>query len=382
MKKLVWLGLAATLGMANLASAGAFDAPRQDRERGNQDIIVLKSGDGEWRFPILEFAPPGELPPLSDLAELDYLRQLADLRLLQQEPAPPAPPEPPEPPTPPEPLQVEIFRAGSGSYLGIGVAEIDAERAKALNLKEERGVEVTRVSEGSPAAEAGLEKNDVVIEYNGTPVEGVEQFIRLVRETPVGRKVKLVVIRSGRPQTVTATIGSRKQLNREWEAEFRRNMDRLQESLRNQRFELEMPEIPRPFMAWPARRIGIEAEPLTPQLAEFFGVKKGVLVRSVGKGSAAEKAGIKAGDVITKVNGQDVDSPGEISASLRGIEVGKTVPVIVVRNRSEMTLQVAVEGRGENEFGGPGRVTRPGLPRAPRPVRPSRPVSVPQQQAL
>ncbi len=381
MNTLTWLGLAVALGMANLASAGDFNAPQEDREGSRQGVIVLKGDDGEWRFPLSELAPMGEFQSLTDMAELVDLRQLAALGALQQDVVPPPPPEPP---TPPEPLQVEIFRGGSGSYLGIGVAEINTERAKALNLKEERGVEVTRVTEGSPAAEAGLQKDDVVVEYNGIPVQGVEQFVRLVRETPVGRKVKLVIIRNGQPQTVTATIGNRKQINREWEAEFRRNMDRMQESLRNQRFELDMPEIPRPFVAWPARRIGVEAEPLTPQLAEFFGVKKGVLVRSVGKGSAAEKAGIKAGDVIIKVNGEDVESPGEISANLRGAEAGKTVPVTVVRNRSEMTVQVTVEGRDDAEFGG-GKVTKPALPRSPRPARPAHPVSAPaapQQQAL
>ena len=82
---------------------------------------------------------------------------------------------------------------GSGSFLGIGVQEIDSERAKALNLREERGVEVTRVEDDSPAAKGGIQTGDVVLEYNGDRVEGVEEFMRMVRETPPGRDVKLSI---------------------------------------------------------------------------------------------------------------------------------------------------------------------------------------------
>src|SRR5271166_6318174 len=74
-----------------------------------------------------------------------------------------------------------VIRKTGNSYLGIGVAEIDAERAKALNLKEVHGVEVKSVDHDSPAAKAGLKEADVVVEYNGQRIEGTEQFVRLVR---------------------------------------------------------------------------------------------------------------------------------------------------------------------------------------------------------
>ena len=88
-----------------------------------------------------------------------------------------------------------------GSYLGIAVVEINADRAKALHLTEERGIEVTCVDPGSPADKAGLKQGDVVLEYNGERVEGGEQFIRLVRETPPGRAAKLTVWRNNASQT-------------------------------------------------------------------------------------------------------------------------------------------------------------------------------------
>ena len=102
------------------------------------------------------------------------------------------------------------FLAGGGSYLGVGVAEVTPERAKALKLKEERGAEITSVEADSPAAKAGLKAHDVVLEYNGQRVEGIEQFTRMVRETPAERQVRLTISRDGATQALTATIGQRK----------------------------------------------------------------------------------------------------------------------------------------------------------------------------
>src|SRR5215472_454044 len=101
---------------------------------------------------------------------------------------------------------VTIQRQGT-SYLGINALEVTPDRAKTLNLKDERGVEVTRVEDDSPAAKAGMKQGDVVVEYNGEKVEGVEQFMRLVRETPIGRQVKIVVWRNGADQTLAVTVG-------------------------------------------------------------------------------------------------------------------------------------------------------------------------------
>src|SRR5262245_54356919 len=96
------------------------------------------------------------------------------------------------------------------SFLGIGVMEITTERAKALKLKDEHGVEVTRVEDDSPAAKAGLKVQDLILEFNSQRVEGIEQFVRLVRETPPGREVKLAVNRGGQNMSVAATIQARR----------------------------------------------------------------------------------------------------------------------------------------------------------------------------
>jgi serine protease Do len=238
--------------------------------------------------------------------------------------------------------QVWNVQKTSGGYLGIGGLDISPERAKALNLKEERGVEVSSLAEDGPAAKAGIKQGDVVLEFNGQPVEGTAQFSRLVRETPVGRHVKIAVWRSGAAQTLTATVGENKQTTvfGQGDGGWNFNMPEIQ----------PMPniEIPRFQMTLQNPMLGIVGESLEreDQLAEFFGVKDGVLVRSVKKGSAAEKAGIKAGDVITKVDDSKVTSSAEITRVLRGLKSKKTFGVTVVRNRKEMPLTVTMESTG------------------------------------
>ena len=234
--------------------------------------------------------------------------------------------------------QVTVQRGGA-SYLGIGVADVTAERAKTLNLKEVRGAEVTNVAADSPAAKAGIKEADVVLEYDGAPVRGIEQLTRLVRETPVSHQVKIVVWRNGAAQTLTATVEARKGM-----------------AISSDGFPIVIPslpsmpqiEIPRFQMTWQNPVLGIEGESLRSQeqLADFFGVKEGVLVKLVRKNSAAEKAGVKAGDVVVKVDDSTVATPQEITRALRALGSKKTFTVTVVRNKKEMPLTVTTEERG------------------------------------
>jgi len=223
----------------------------------------------------------------------------------------------------------------SRSYLGIGVVDLTDERAKTLGLKEPQGVEVTSVTEDSPAYQAGIRQGDVILEYNGQHVEGGEQFVRMVQETPAGRKAAMQVWRNGSAKSVTATIGSRQ------ERLFRGGGEVLVPGAGFSPFPPGLPAIPdTPYdmFSWRSTTLGVETEALNSQLAEFFGVKEGVLVRAVTRGSAAETAGLKAGDVITKVDGQAVSSPRNITPFLR--HSGRSVTLTVVRNHKELTLNV------------------------------------------
>src|ERR1017187_7666775 len=265
----------------------------------------------------------------------------------------------PAPPAPPTPRRVQIITALPTPYLGINAVDITSDRAKALKLKDERGVEITSVDAESAAAKAGLKEGDVVLEYNGQHVEGWEQLRRLVSETPINREVKIGVWRNGAAQTLTATVGSRK--------DARANGEAIVTPLGGNSFRFRIGPAPPPpfppsieipeFRTFAQNRsIGIFGESLgqEEQLAEFFGVKSGILIRSVVQGSAAEKAGIKAGDVLTRIDDTTVSSPSEISSALRAAGSKKTFTVTVVRNKREMTLSVTLDAgtsvRGGLEF--------------------------------
>ena len=237
----------------------------------------------------------------------------------------------------------------AGSYLGVGAMDVTPERAKALNLKEERGVEISSIEADGPAAKAGLQQGDVVLEFNGQPVEGLTQFRRMVQETPAGRQVKLGVWRNGAMQNIAATVGERKNTGPMVIGPDGGSWNFSMPNMPNVPNMPEMPniEIPR-MMISRSSTLGIMGESLRQevQFAEFFGVQDGVLVRSVTKGSAADKAGIKAGDVITKVDDSSVSTSSDITRILRGERGKKTINVTVVRNKKEMPLTVTIETAG------------------------------------
>jgi serine protease Do len=227
------------------------------------------------------------------------------------------------------------------SYLGVAVVEITTDRAKELHLKDERGVEVTCVDADSPADKAGLKPGDVVLEYNGERVEGGEQFIRLVRETPPGRAAKMTVWRNNSNQTLTASIGQRQPNVLAFSLDSPQPLSMPEMPLMPA--VPTMPDMPRTLMSWRSPMLGIESEALNPQLAEFFGVKEGVLVRSITANSTAQKAGFKAGDVIIKVDGQPAITPKEVSTILQSARAKKTFPITVVRHQKEVVLSVTLD---------------------------------------
>jgi serine protease Do len=236
---------------------------------------------------------------------------------------------------------------GAGSYIGVMMQEVDSQRAKELKLTEEAGVEITRVTPDSPADKAGLKTGDVVMRYNGQRIEGMEQFSRMVRETPAGRDTKLEIVRNGVNQSVMVKVAARPAAR--GFALGDGTGIQITPMAPGERFDIHIPDIPRSFMSWRSSALGVEAEALDGQLAEYFGVKDGVLVRSVTKGSAGDKAGLKAGDVITRIDNNKVATPGDISSRIRLLQ-GKSVGVVLMRDHHEMTLSVTVDDEDRSEW--------------------------------
>lgn len=247
-----------------------------------------------------------------------------------------------------------LFRGDEGgAWLGVTIGDVNAEKAKELKLAGEFGAFVKEVHENSPAAKAGLLKDDVIVEFAGEKVRSAAQVRRLVRETPADRTVTIVITRAGQNKTLSAKL----------------------EGHANQFFEMPTPAIaatPMPNIHMPefnfswvdrGARLGISADELTPQLAEYFGVKqgKGILVREVVVGSAAEKAGLKAGDVIVAVDGKEVPSVGKLRRALASDKEAKEkrkVALTIVRDKREQTLSVEIAAP---EHLGPRRVASVGI---------------------
>ena len=223
-----------------------------------------------------------------------------------------------------------------GSYLGVDTRDVTKDRLPALHLKEERGVEVTMVDQDAPAGKCGLKEHDVIMSINNQPVESVEQLRRMIREIPVGRSISIGISRDGQPMNLTAQLADRNKFAKWDEKDFNINIPPIHVP------QINIPEMdlagPVVVMHSPSRS-GLMVENLSPQLGEFFGVKNGngVLIRSVERGSRAEQAGFRAGDVVTKVNGSPVNDSGDFLRLLRKRTESKAA-ITVMRDRKEQTL--------------------------------------------
>ncbi len=287
--------------------------------------------------------------------------------LTAQQPVPPVAPVPAPAPAPQGPFggpfqffYGETPRAG-GSYLGVGLAEIDDARAKNLGLPEPSGVEVTNVDPKGPADAGGIQRGDVILEFAGQRVMGAEHFIRLVRETPIGRKVAMKVFRGGSSLNLTAEIARRESPAVPHVSIFSPCEDGQENCI-----DLQIPkfnfrsldfDIPRPNFVVKNRGLGIEIEEIDGQFAQHFGGKEGVLVRSVDADSPAAKAGLLAGDVLVSIAGKPVQDVKDVRNALRSPPTG-TVSLEVMRGKSKRTLQLESSGQGSQQRAVPGRPVR------------------------
>jgi serine protease Do len=255
----------------------------------------------------------------------------------------------------PETITIANDDEGGPSFLGIEAREVTSENVKQLKLPAERGVVVGRVAPDSPASKAGLKETDVITEVDGQRVEGSTQFRRLIREIPAGRTVQLKVWRDGRAQTLSAKLDQAEDMHRlvtrTMPGSFAFRMPEVETpEMRDMPEVHEMPEMPvipegtfdvgDLMIPMLHPRLGIDAEDIGGQLGNFFGVPdgEGVLIRSVHSGSAADKGGLKAGDVITKFNGERIRSLGELREKLMAKDEKATLTV--TRNKSELTLNI------------------------------------------
>jgi membrane-associated protease RseP (regulator of RpoE activity) len=241
---------------------------------------------------------------------------------------------------------------GGSSYLGVDTRNLTQDRLSELKLKDDNGVEVTMVDQDAPAGKAGIKERDVIVSVNGSNVQSVEQLRRMIREIPSGRVVTLGLIRDGRPLTLKAQLADRK------------TAFTVVPDVKIKPFKFEMPnvqvlqdmDIPASVVVvHSSARSGLMVENLTPQLGTYFGAKdgQGILVRSVEKGSLAEKAGFRAGDVIVKVDNEGISDTGDFTHTLRmkrDDTKETTITVGIIRDRKEQTLSLTLPERKRSEM--------------------------------
>jgi membrane-associated protease RseP (regulator of RpoE activity) len=262
-------------------------------------------------------------------------------------PAPPAAPAPAEPQaaTPaPAPAAPNVWYSNSGrSYLGVDIQDVTPERVGALKLKEERGVEVTMVDQDAPAGKAGIKEHDVIVEFNGTAVEGEEQLRRMIREIPPGRTVTLGISRDGNPMKISVQLGDRGKMVSD-NVHPRIVVPAVKPRVEIPRIEIPRIEIPGYTFQVQiySQRLGAQTENPGRQLCEFFGVKDGdcILIRSVEKGGAAEKAGLKAGDVIIRVDNEKLTDRSDLRHALATHSDGGKLSLGIVRDKREQNVVV------------------------------------------
>jgi serine protease Do len=275
------------------------------------------------------------------------------------------------------PSGARVFVYGGGNHLGVAVESVTRENMNGFNLRgEPRGVVVRDVSADSPAAKAGLQKNDVILRFDGEQVSSVQKLQRLINESAPEHTARLSISRGGAEQELSVTLGRREdsapgafgnfrfpegrsfglnadelkrraeELTRnsdEWKKqakEWERNSDEMRRGLEKFRAEGFGNNFTL-VQGTGGRRIGITTQTLTDQLANYFGVsgRDGLLVTSVAENSPAAKGGLRAGDVVTEVDGTRLKNAGELARALNRKDEGE-VALTVVRDRKTRTIKV------------------------------------------
>lgn len=215
------------------------------------------------------------------------------------------------------PLIPQLVQSGAVTrgYLGVSIQSITPDLARAIQLEEGQGALVSDVVADGPAAKAGIRQGDVITDFNGQTVKDSRDLPAMVAETPVGQEVTVTLRRQGKTQEIPVTVGQ----------------------LPSEARETEEPS-PAAHSQW-----GLQLQEVTPQRARQFGLaaESGVMVAGVQPGSAAERAGLQAGDIIREVNRQPVRSVQEIRAALAKVANQDTLLLLVQRGQGSIFVAMA-----------------------------------------
>jgi serine protease Do len=196
----------------------------------------------------------------------------------------------------------------SRGRLGISVQDVSAQVAESLGMDKSKGALVGAVERGSPADQAGIEPGDVVVQFAGTAINRSGELPPLVSDVTPGSKVVVTVLRRGKTQELTVTVGEMKSL----QAKGRLSTDE-------------------------SARLGLAVRPLTDKERKEAGVVGGLMVEEVRAG-LAQAAGIQTGDVILSANGELLVSVEQLQSKVD--KSGKNLAVLVLRDDSQLYIPI------------------------------------------
>lgn len=242
---------------------------------------------------------------------------------------------------------------GESGYLGVYLQDLEPSMIKALQLDDKAGVLISDIADDSPAEKAGLEDGDVILVFDGTDTENAKMLTKAVGESKPGEKVKVIVLRDGKKKTIDVVLGEKNDEPVIWSGnQFREFHGKNPDKLKNFKWTEDGDGAYEVLIGGDRGFLGIKMDDLNSQLGEYFGVKggEGVLVTEVVEGSPAETAGLKAGDVITRIDGEAVTSGGELHKALAGTEADQKVKIELRRKGDKKEFEVTLGEAPENKF--------------------------------
>ena len=201
-------------------------------------------------------------------------------------------------------------------WLGVTVQDLTSELAKAFHIEFSKGALITDVVEGSPAYKAGLKKGDVVIVYQGKEIPDAGTLRNEVAVTPINHETKLIIVRDGKKEEITVTIG---------------NLNEAAKMLASSAKE----------------RLGVSVQPITQKEAEKYGLesKQGVRITSIEPKGPLGRAGFEVGDIILAINGNPVEGVESFVDLVSSIRPRQQITVLVLDHRTGDTGEIQVEVR-------------------------------------
>ncbi|MBI1820453.1 MAG: Do family serine endopeptidase [Nitrospirae bacterium] len=193
-------------------------------------------------------------------------------------------------------------------WLGIGIQEVSTDLAEKFHIKEGEGILVSEVFEGDPAARAGIQPGDIITKINGHDITSTSTLSRLIASLPPGKKTDMVILRDGKPKTISITLGERK--DEQKVASAQKETGNL---------------------------LGITVTEINPDLKEKYKLKieKGVLISKLDSEGRYDTDALKEGDVIKKMRDDKIETINDFNEAVKKIKENESVLIYVNReNRS------------------------------------------------